>query len=103
MASSKEHRIDDEGSGVLVGVDQQLHAYLLPSSVRRLPVRVQRDLFALAEIGGQIRHLDDHVDQVVPGIRRGGASWAQIGAALGITGEAARQRYRVLLEEDPDS
>lgn len=102
MTSSKEHRIDDEGTGVLVGVGQA-HAYLLPTSVRRLPVAVQRQLFALAEIGGQIRHLDDHVDEVVPEIRRGGASWAQIGAALGITGEAARQRYRVLLEDDSDS
>jgi len=101
MVTTRQHQVDDDGSGVVIARGQHSPAaYMLPSSVRRLPVKVQRGLHDLAEIGGQIRHLDDHIDQVVPDLRAGGASWAQIGAALGITGETARQRYRVLLSDD---
>jgi len=101
MTSSRKVRIDgpDEGDGIAVHLDSDGLAYLLPSSVRRLPVATRRLLHDLAQIGAQVRHLEDHAEQLVPQLRHGGSSWAQIGAALGITGEGARSRYADLVED----
>lgn len=39
-------------------------------------------------IGAQTR-----IAELVPGLRRDGVSWAQIGALLGISKQAAQQRF----------
>jgi hypothetical protein len=49
-----------------------------------------RALFAAFE---QRSHADAALDAAVHAARDGGASWAAIGAMLGLTGEAVRSRY----------
>lgn len=100
MSSSRKQDIElGEDDDVLVAVSTSGAAYLLPSSTRRLPVATRRLLHELADLGGQIRHLEDHIEQRVPALRRAGASWAQIGAAIGMTGEGARSAYRDLVDD----
>ncbi|WFE29648.1 hypothetical protein O7623_10865 [Solwaraspora sp. WMMD791] len=50
-------------------------------------VEALRDLTALASV------LDDTIGQAVTGLRAFGYSWAEIGARLGISRQAAQQRW----------
>jgi predicted ArsR family transcriptional regulator len=50
-------------------------------------------LRAVAEYGDQARHVDQKLRALVAQARSEGASWEQIGQALGITKQAAQQRF----------
>ena len=61
---------------------------------------VEADISALgrlAELALDRRELESQIGATVGDARRAGRSWAQIGAALGVTKQAAQQRYG-----DPD-
>ncbi len=47
----------------------------------------------LAEIPAKRAELDAHTRDLVATAREAGRSWAQIGAALGISRQAAHERY----------
>lgn len=51
------------------------------------------DLGRLAQVAGRRSRVEDEVAQAVRGARSSGATWAQIGAALGVTAQGAHQRY----------
>lgn len=53
----------------------------------------EADEFELAELAALRTDLDQAIAQAVAGQRSGGRSWAGIGDALGITRQAAQQRY----------
>ena len=42
---------------------------------------------------GLAAEIDDAISQAVKGLRASGYSWAEIGSRLGITRQAARQRW----------
>ncbi len=47
----------------------------------------------LARIPGARRDLEDRARELVVQARADGASWAQVGAALGMSKQAAHERY----------
>lgn len=47
----------------------------------------------LAAVRAAEGHLDDARTQAVTTMKAGGASWSEVGAALGLTRQAAQQRY----------
>lgn len=99
MRSGSEDLGDDpDGVAVHRSADTGA-AYLLPASVRRLPTETQQLLHHMAAIAGEMQDLEDHFENCVRSARAGGASWAHIGAARGITAEGARQGYRDLVDE----
>ena len=51
------------------------------------------DVDALADMTGLVRELDEAVSQAVIGLREAGYSWAEIAARLGVTRQAAQQRW----------
>ena len=51
------------------------------------------DVEALALILGLSAEIDDAIAQAVTGLRQFGYSWAEIGSRLGITRQAAQQRW----------
>jgi hypothetical protein len=51
------------------------------------------DVDALADMTGLATELDEAVGQAVLGLREAGYSWAQIAARLGVTRQAAQQRW----------
>ena len=53
----------------------------------------QRPLDHLAAVARIRQHLDQAQDDLVAGALREGCSWGQIGRSLGISRQAARQRY----------
>jgi len=55
-------------------------------------------LAALGEVSGQIHVLDTDRDDKIRAARAAGASWTQIGEALGISKQSAWERYRKLEE-----
>lgn len=57
-------------------------------------------LAALENITEKAREEADKVPQAVAAARRAGASWAQIGKALGVTRQAAWEKYRELSDDD---
>lgn len=57
-----------------------------------VPVNVIRDML-LMRAGA-----DDAIRAVVSDMRADGASWSEIGDALGVTRQAAQQRYRTVTE-----
>jgi len=70
-----------------------------PQSADRLRADVRERLDDLAATGAQLRHLRARCDELVPVLRAGGASWAQIGSALGLSAQTVRVRYRPLAED----
>lgn len=52
-----------------------------------------QSLDALQAVAGLRRHLDEGADHAVLGARRAGASWAAIGRALGVSKQAAFERW----------
>lgn len=51
------------------------------------------DVEALTDMVGLAAQLDDAIGQAVTGLRAHGYSWAEIGARLGISRQAAQQRW----------
>jgi hypothetical protein len=49
---------------------------------------------AVYDLGVRIRELKDQLDDAVKRARRRGVSWETIGRAYGVTGNAARERWR---------
>jgi hypothetical protein len=87
---------DEEGVAVVKGSDGAL--YFKPASLRRLGADAGRLYEILQDAAMAIREYEEHIEGAVPAFREMGASWSHVGAALGITGEAARLRYRDLEE-----
>jgi hypothetical protein len=53
-------------------------------------------LAALGQVSGQIQGLDIDRDEKIIAARAAGASWTEIGEALGISKQSAWERYRRL-------
>ena len=51
------------------------------------------DIDALADMTGLATELDEAITQAVAGLRQAGYSWAEIAARLGVTQQAAQQRW----------
>ncbi len=51
------------------------------------------DVDALADMTGLATELDEAITQAVTGLRNAGYSWAEIAARLGVTRQAAQQRW----------
>ena len=51
------------------------------------------DVDALADMTGLATELDEAIAQAVIGLRKAGYSWAEIAARLGVTRQAAQQRW----------
>jgi ribosomal protein S20 len=51
------------------------------------------DIDALADMTGLATELDEAIAQAVIGLRKAGYSWADIAARLGVTRQAAQQRW----------
>ena len=51
------------------------------------------DVEALTLMVGLAAEIDDAISQAVKGLRKSGYSWAEIGSRLGITRQAAQQRW----------
>jgi hypothetical protein len=51
------------------------------------------DVDALADMTGLAAELDDVISQAVTGLRAAGYSWAEIAVRLGVTRQAAQQRW----------
>jgi predicted transcriptional regulator len=51
------------------------------------------DVDALADMAGLATELDEAIAQAVIGLREAGYSWAEIAARLGVTPQAAQQRW----------
>jgi len=56
-------------------------------------------LTALGQVSGHIQELDTDRDAKIRAARAAGATWAQIGEALGIRKQTAWERYRKLEQE----
>lgn len=52
-----------------------------------------RGLSALSDAADDARRAQELVAELVAGARAGGSSWSHIGSALGLTKQAAQQRY----------
>jgi ribosomal protein S20 len=51
------------------------------------------DVDALADMTGLATEMDEAISQAVIGLRKTGYSWAEIAARLGVTRQAAQQRW----------
>jgi hypothetical protein len=51
------------------------------------------DVDALADMTGLADELDEAIGQAVTGLRKAGYSWAEIAARLGVSRQAAQQRW----------
>jgi hypothetical protein len=98
--------------GNYVSADSHLHLGLGPLQVRRArdrerrvrrvrparPARLPRrvadgDVEALSLMLGLFAEIDTAISQAVTGLRAFGYSWAEIGSRLGVTRQAAQQRW----------
>ncbi len=52
------------------------------------------DIDAITAMAAAAHELDDAIRDAVAGLRRKGYSWAEIAARLGVTRQAAQQRWR---------
>lgn len=55
--------------------------------------RLHRRSRELAALAAQVTGVQIRMAELVAGLRRDGASWAQIGALIGVSKQAAQQRY----------
>jgi hypothetical protein len=60
---------------------------------RRLPLQARTGLQTLEELCRTRREIEDTIAEQVAALSRLGADWGDIGRALGVTRQAARQRY----------
>lgn len=70
-----------------------IHDLLMTDAVERLAAKTE-PLGRLAVLSHVQRHALDATRLSVQEARTNGATWAQIGAALGVSAQAAQQRYR---------
>jgi len=63
---------------------------ILRAYARRIAIG---DVEALADITGLAADVEDAIRQAVTGLRDFGYSWAEIGTRLGVTRQAAQQRW----------
>lgn len=59
-------------------------------------MKAQRETEQLADQIARIRDMEDYVPGLVKAARLAGASWADIGVALGITRQAAWKQYEYI-------
>jgi hypothetical protein len=81
----KRPRRPVENDGYAAFARRVLHAYS-----RRI---AQGDIDALADMADLAAEIDTAMSQAVAGLRARGYSWAEIGTRLGITRQAAQQRW----------
>jgi hypothetical protein len=92
---------DTETDEQVVAEGVELHktadgvAYLLPRAVKGLTGRALERYIDLQDAEREIWALREHQDDYVRELRAAGVSWASLGFAVGITGEAARKRWDV--------
>ena len=67
-------------------------AYLLPDAWT-VACAPGGDVDALADMTGLATELDEAIAQAVTGLRETGYSWAEIAARLGVSRQAAQQRW----------
>lgn len=70
-------------------LDEELEA-LDPATT---PARDARGLRELADLASRRHQIDDEIAQKVADVRAAGMSWGKIAIALGVSRQAARQRY----------
>jgi orotidine-5'-phosphate decarboxylase len=58
-----------------------------------VPLQARTDLQTLEELCRTRREIDDRITEQVAALSGLGADWGVIGRALGVTRQAARQRY----------
>src|ERR1700722_20335666 len=84
-------------------VENDEYTAFLSRVIRALTRRVSGgDIDAITDMARLSAELDDAIHQAVTGLRNRGYSWTDIGARLGVTRQAAQQRYGspALLEGD---
>jgi uncharacterized NAD(P)/FAD-binding protein YdhS len=75
-------------------VENDEYASFIRRVVRACARRVAAgDVDVLADMTGLATDLDEAISQAVTGLRQAGYSWAQIAARLGVTRQAAQQRW----------
>jgi ribosomal protein S20 len=75
-------------------VENDEHASFVRRVIRAHARRVAAgDVDALADMTGLATELDKAISQAITGLRAAGYSWAEIAARLGVTRQAAQQRW----------
>lgn len=75
-------------------VENDEYTAFLGRAIRALARRVSGgDVDAIADMAKLSGDLDDAIRQAVTGLRKRGYSWAEIGTRLGVTRQAAQQRF----------
>jgi hypothetical protein len=75
-------------------VDNDAYAAFARRVIRAFACRIASgDIEALADLAGLATDLDTLIGQAVAGLRAYGYSWAEIARPLGITRQAAQQRW----------
>jgi DNA-directed RNA polymerase specialized sigma24 family protein len=84
-------------------VENDEYAAFVRRVLRAYASRIARgDIDAIAELSAVAAELDGVVRQAVTGLRGSGYSWADIAARLGVTRQAAQQRWGRGKHELPD-
>ena len=75
-------------------VENDEYTAFLSRVIRALSRRVSGgDIDAISDMVGLSAELDDAIRLAVTGLRRRGYSWTEIGTRLGVTRQAAQQRF----------
>ena len=75
-------------------VENDEYASFVRRVIRAYAPRVAAgDVDALADMTGLATELDEAISQAITGLRTAGYSWAEIAARLGVTRQAAQQRW----------
>ena len=75
-------------------VENDEYASFIRRVIRAYARRVAAgDVDALADMTGLTPELDDAISQAIIGLRKAGYSWAEIAVRLGVTRQAAQQRW----------
>jgi hypothetical protein len=80
----------DEGAGADATAREAVLAHARRGGGSGAAVTLGDALRAAAEVRAAV---DDHLRTLVDWARTEGATWAEIGAAIGVTAQAAQQRY----------
>jgi hypothetical protein len=71
----------------------QAEALRWDAPVEPATARTHASLYDLADAAKRRRHIDTEIDQIVQLLVARGVGWGDIGRALGISRQGARQRY----------
>ena len=75
-------------------VENDEYTAFLRRAIRALARRVSGgDIEAITEMAALSGDIDNAIHKAVTGLRNRGYSWAEIGTRLGVTRQAAQQRY----------